>query len=82
MSVSLTTDIQQEGESGPLTETCIRGKTTPQVQGTKDGTGEGPELEDPPQDAQVGFSNGNRTQLHKITALGNPIHITYMYASS
>ncbi|XP_075997124.1 R3H domain-containing protein 2 isoform X2 [Genypterus blacodes] len=53
MSVSLTTDIQQEGESGPLTESCIRGKTSPQVQGTKDGTGEGPELEDSsPQDAQ------------------------------
>lgn len=55
MSVSLTTDIQLEGESGPLIEPCSRGKTSPQPQGTKDGTGEGVEPEDScPQDAQVG----------------------------
>uniref|UniRef100_A0A3Q2PNI1 R3H domain containing 2 n=1 Tax=Fundulus heteroclitus TaxID=8078 RepID=A0A3Q2PNI1_FUNHE len=53
MSLSLTTDIQQEGESGLQIEPCSRGKTTPQPQGTKDGTGEGPEPEDnSPQDAQ------------------------------
>ncbi|XP_037625497.1 R3H domain-containing protein 2 isoform X13 [Sebastes umbrosus] len=53
MSVSVTTDIQQEGESGPLIEPCSRGKTSPQPQGTKEGTGEGLELEDSsPQDAQ------------------------------
>uniref|UniRef100_A0A3B3DR11 R3H domain containing 2 n=1 Tax=Oryzias melastigma TaxID=30732 RepID=A0A3B3DR11_ORYME len=46
MSVSLTTDIQQEGESGPITEPCNRGKTFPQLQGTKEGTGEGLEYED------------------------------------
>ncbi|CAN9511838.1 unnamed protein product [Ophioblennius macclurei] len=53
MSVSLTTDIQQEGESGPLIEPCSRGKTSPQPQGTKEGTGEGLEPdESAPQDAQ------------------------------
>uniref|UniRef100_A0A3Q1KIB8 R3H domain-containing protein n=1 Tax=Anabas testudineus TaxID=64144 RepID=A0A3Q1KIB8_ANATE len=53
MSVSLTTDIQQEGESGPLLEPCSRGKTSPQPQGTKEGTGDGLEPEDSsPQDAQ------------------------------
>ncbi|KAK2915264.1 R3H domain-containing protein 2 isoform X8 [Channa argus] len=53
MSVSLTTDIQQEGESGPLIEPCSRGKTSPQPQGTREGTGEGQELEDSSaQDAQ------------------------------
>ncbi|XP_035517983.1 R3H domain-containing protein 2 isoform X8 [Morone saxatilis] len=53
MSVSLTTDIQQEGESGPLIEPCSRGKTSPQPLGTKDGTGEGLEPEDSAsQDAQ------------------------------
>ncbi|XP_047438589.1 R3H domain-containing protein 2 isoform X14 [Mugil cephalus] len=53
MSVSLTTDIQQEGESGPLIEPCSRGKTSPQPQGTKEGTGEGLEPDDSsPQDAQ------------------------------
>ncbi|XP_078025872.1 R3H domain-containing protein 2 isoform X20 [Epinephelus lanceolatus] len=53
MSVSLTTDIQQEGESGPLIEPCSRGKTSPQPQGTKEGTGEGLEPEESsPQDAQ------------------------------
>ncbi|XP_039653352.1 R3H domain-containing protein 2 isoform X12 [Perca fluviatilis] len=53
MSVSLTTDIQQEGESGPVIEPCSRGKTSPQPQGTKEGTGEGLEPEDSsPQDAQ------------------------------
>ncbi|XP_044021706.1 R3H domain-containing protein 2 isoform X17 [Siniperca chuatsi] len=53
MSMSLTTDIQQEGESGPLIEPCSRGKTSPQPQGTKEGTGEGLEPEDSsPQDAQ------------------------------
>nr|XP_046239186.1 R3H domain-containing protein 2 isoform X4 [Scatophagus argus] len=53
MSVSLTTDIQQEGESGPLIEPCSRGKASPQPQGTKEGTGEGLEPEDnSPQDAQ------------------------------
>ncbi|XP_054639453.1 R3H domain-containing protein 2 isoform X17 [Dunckerocampus dactyliophorus] len=53
MSVSLTADIQKEGESGPLIEPCGRGKTSPQPQGTKEGTGEGLELEDStPQDVQ------------------------------
>ncbi|XP_041836138.1 R3H domain-containing protein 2 isoform X9 [Melanotaenia boesemani] len=53
MSVSLTTDIQQEGESGPLIEPCSRGKTPPQPQGTKEGTGEVLEPDDgSPQDAQ------------------------------
>ncbi|XP_063767816.1 R3H domain-containing protein 2 isoform X9 [Eleginops maclovinus] len=53
MSVSLTTDIQQEGESGQLIEPCSRGKTSPLPQGTKEGTGEGLEPEDSsPQDAQ------------------------------
>lgn len=57
MSVSLTTDIQLEGESGPLTEPCSRGKISPQPQGTKEGTGEGLEPEESsPQDAQVGRS--------------------------
>lgn len=51
--MSLTTDIQQEGESGPLIEPCSRGKTSPQPQGTKEGTGEGLEPDDSsPQDAQ------------------------------
>ncbi|XP_031157609.1 R3H domain-containing protein 2 isoform X16 [Sander lucioperca] len=53
MSVSLVTDIQQEGESRPVIEPCSRGKTSPQPQGTKEGTGEGLEPEDSsPQDAQ------------------------------
>ncbi|XP_033938317.1 R3H domain-containing protein 2 isoform X8 [Pseudochaenichthys georgianus] len=53
MSVSLITDIQQEGESGPLIEPCSRGKTSPLPQGTKEGTGEGLDPEDSsPQDAQ------------------------------
>nr|XP_057910817.1 R3H domain-containing protein 2 isoform X10 [Doryrhamphus excisus] len=53
MSVSLTADIQKEGESGSLIEPCGRGKTSPQPQGTKEGTGEGLELEDStPQDVQ------------------------------
>ncbi|XP_047203234.1 R3H domain-containing protein 2 isoform X13 [Girardinichthys multiradiatus] len=53
MSLSLTTDIQQEGERGQQIEPCSRGKTSPQPQGTKDGTGEGPEPDDnSPQDAQ------------------------------
>uniref|UniRef100_A0A1A7Z713 R3H domain containing 2 n=1 Tax=Iconisemion striatum TaxID=60296 RepID=A0A1A7Z713_9TELE len=53
MSVSLTTDIQQEGENGPHIEPCSRGKISPQPQGTKDGTGEGLEPEDSsPQDSQ------------------------------
>ncbi|XP_034388245.1 R3H domain-containing protein 2 isoform X6 [Cyclopterus lumpus] len=53
MSVSLTTDIQQEGESGPHIEPCSQGKTSPQPQCTKEGTGEGLEPEDSsPQDAQ------------------------------
>ncbi|XP_069003240.1 R3H domain-containing protein 2 isoform X9 [Embiotoca jacksoni] len=53
MSVSLTTDIQQEGESGPLIEPCSRGKTSPQPQGTKEGTGESLEPdESSPHDAQ------------------------------
>ncbi|KAF7208102.1 transcript variant X9 [Nothobranchius furzeri] len=59
MSVSLTTDIQQEGESGPLIVPCSRGKSSPQPQGTKDGTGEGLEPEDSTsQDPQ------KRTQNH------------------
>ncbi|KAK7898956.1 hypothetical protein WMY93_019809 [Mugilogobius chulae] len=58
MSVSLTTDIQQEGESGPLIEPCSRGKTSPQPQGTKDLTGESQETEDTlPQDALKRPSN-------------------------
>ncbi|XP_040059735.2 R3H domain-containing protein 2 isoform X5 [Gasterosteus aculeatus] len=53
MSVSLATDIQQEGENGPLIEPCSRGKTSPQPQCTKEGTGEAVEPEDSsPQDAQ------------------------------
>nr|XP_029133706.1 R3H domain-containing protein 2 isoform X10 [Labrus bergylta] len=53
MSVSLTTDIQQEGESGPLIEPGGRGKTSPQPQGIKEGTGEGLEPEESSQqDAQ------------------------------
>ncbi|XP_007548632.1 R3H domain-containing protein 2-like isoform X6 [Poecilia latipinna] len=53
MSLSLTTDIQQEGESGLQIEPCSRGKSSPQPQSTKDGTGEGPEPDDnSPQDAQ------------------------------
>ncbi|XP_017264340.1 R3H domain-containing protein 2 isoform X7 [Kryptolebias marmoratus] len=53
MSVSLTTDIQQEGENGPHIEPYGRGKTSPQLQGTKDGIGEGLEPEDScPQDSQ------------------------------
>lgn len=53
MSVSLTTDIQQEGESGALIEPCNRGKTSPQPQGVKEVLGEGQEPEDTiPQDAQ------------------------------
>lgn len=57
MSVSLTPDIQQEGESGPHIEPCSRGKTSPQPQGTKEGTGESLEPEDGTlQDLQV--SNG------------------------
>lgn len=53
MSVSVTTDIQLEGENGPLIEPCSRGKASPQPQGTKDGAGEGVEPEDScPQDAQ------------------------------
>lgn len=64
MSVSLTTDIQQEGESGPLIEPCSRGKTSPQPQGTKEGTGEGLEPEDSsPQDAQVGASDNIRVKV-------------------
>lgn len=55
MSLSLTTDIQQEGESGLQIEPCSRGKSSPQPQSIKDGTGEGPEPDDnSPQDAQVG----------------------------
>ncbi|XP_077458277.1 R3H domain-containing protein 2 isoform X2 [Stigmatopora argus] len=53
MSVSLTPDIQTEGESGPLIEPCGRGKTSPQPQGPQEGSGEGPEPEDSsPQDVQ------------------------------
>ncbi|XP_030230484.1 R3H domain-containing protein 2 isoform X1 [Gadus morhua] len=46
MSVSLATDIQQQGESGPLTEPCSRGMGSPQPQATMDGTGEGLEPDD------------------------------------
>lgn len=55
MSVSLATDIQQEGESGPLvTEPCSRGKGSPQPQAPKEGGGEGQELDDGSMhDAQV-----------------------------
>lgn len=53
MSLSMTTDIQQEGESGLQIELCSRGKSSPQPQSTKDGAGEGPEPDDnSPQDAQ------------------------------
>ncbi|XP_038154451.1 R3H domain-containing protein 2 isoform X4 [Cyprinodon tularosa] len=53
MSLSLTTDIQPEGESGLQIEPCSRGKSSPQPQGTKDGTGEAPEPDDnSSQDAQ------------------------------
>ena len=52
MSVSLEADIQQEGESGPLNEPCS--KASPQLQDTKEGTGEGQEPEDGSlHDAQV-----------------------------
>ncbi|XP_077385285.1 R3H domain-containing protein 2 isoform X3 [Festucalex cinctus] len=58
MSVSLTPDIQKEGESGPLIEPCGRGKTSPQPQAPKEGTGECPEPEDSsPQDVQKRASN-------------------------
>ncbi|XP_034022017.1 R3H domain-containing protein 2 isoform X5 [Thalassophryne amazonica] len=58
MSVSLTTDIQQEGESGPVIQPCNRGKTSPQPQGIKEGTGEGLEHEESSQqDAQKRASN-------------------------
>lgn len=64
MSVSLTTDIQLEGESGPLIEPCSRGKISPQPQGTKEGTGEGLEPEESsPQDAQVGKSGNIRVLI-------------------
>ncbi|XP_061544062.1 R3H domain-containing protein 2 isoform X1 [Phycodurus eques] len=46
MSVSPTPDIQKEGESGPFIELCSRGKTSPQPQGLKEGTGEGLEPDD------------------------------------
>ncbi|XP_056885540.1 R3H domain-containing protein 2 [Takifugu flavidus] len=58
ISVNLTTDIQLEGENGPLIEPCSRGKTSPQPQGTKEGTGDSVEPEDSsPQDAQKRTSN-------------------------
>ncbi|TNM88661.1 hypothetical protein fugu_004915 [Takifugu bimaculatus] len=58
MSVNLTTDIQLEGENGPLIEPCSRGKTSPQPQGTKEGAGDSVEPEDSsPQDAQKRTSN-------------------------
>lgn len=67
MSVSLTTDIQQEGESGPLIEPCSQGKTSPQPQGTKEGTGEGLESEDSsPQDAQVGGNDKIRADNYVV----------------
>ncbi|CAJ1050388.1 R3H domain-containing protein 2 isoform X4 [Xyrichtys novacula] len=63
MSVSLTTDIQQEGESGPLIEPCGRGKTSPQPQGGKEGTGEGLEAEESsPQDAQKRAPNHSHSR--------------------
>ncbi|KAJ3602196.1 hypothetical protein NHX12_029955, partial [Muraenolepis orangiensis] len=58
MSVSLATDIRQEGESGPLTEPCSRGKGSPQPQATKDGTPEGLE----PDDAQRRASNHSHSR--------------------
>lgn len=64
MSVNLTTDIQLEGENGPLIEPCSRGKTSPQPQGTKEGTGDSVEPEDSsPQDAQVGENAANNHTL-------------------
>lgn len=55
MSVNLTTDIQLEGENGPIIEPCSQGKASPQPQGTKEGAGDSVEPEDSsPQDAQVG----------------------------
>ena len=64
MSVSLAADIQQLGDSGPLSEPCSRGMGSPQPQtpkdgspqpqNTKDGTGERLEPEDGAlHDAQV-----------------------------
>lgn len=64
MSVNLTTDIQLEGENGPLIEPCSRGKTSPQPQGTKEGTGDSVEPEDSsPQDSQVGEIAANNHTL-------------------
>lgn len=68
--MSLTTDIQQEGESGPLIEPCSRGKTSPQPQGTKEGTGEAIEPEDSsPQDAQVRRSDNIKSALENFISL-------------
>lgn len=55
MSVSLATDVQQEGESGPLaTEPCCRGKGSPQPQAPMEGGVEGQEPDDGSlHDAQV-----------------------------
>lgn len=73
--MSLTTDIQLEGENGPLIEPCSRGKISPQPQGTKEGTGEGLEPEDSsPQDAQVGKS-GN---IKVLVGFFSPVYCTYM----
>ncbi|XP_028301923.1 R3H domain-containing protein 2 isoform X4 [Gouania willdenowi] len=53
MSLILTTDIQQEGESGLLAEPCSRAKTSPQPQSTKEGSGDGLEPDEcAQQDAQ------------------------------
>ncbi|XP_061793727.1 R3H domain-containing protein 2 isoform X3 [Nerophis lumbriciformis] len=69
MSVSPTTDIQKEGESGPLIEPCGRGKTCPQSQGPKEGTGEGLELEDSsPQDVQKRAPNHSQRKRAKSNA--------------
>lgn len=77
MSVSLTTDIQLEGENGPLIEPCSRGKTSPQPQGTKEGTGESVEPEDSsPQDAQVGEMC--HITIHLFFSIESQIYILYV----
>lgn len=77
MSVSLTTDIQLEGESGPLIEPCSRGKASPQPQGTKEGTGEGLEAEESsPQDAQVGKSVNFSMLVRRSGTVVHPYFIT------
>lgn len=76
MSVNLTTDIQLEGENGPLIEPCSRGKTSPQPQGTKEGTGDSVEPEDSsPQDAQVGENAPTNHTLLTAYSVAVELHI-------